>query len=202
MRDIIKVVIVLGLIAGVAGSLLAGVRMGTMEKIEYQELTFVKGPVIMEVLKGCTNDPIKDRFKLKFGEAEVNFFPAVFDGKLSVVGFETIGDGFGGDIGMIMAVNINDDTISGIGITTHKETPGVGSLAKDSESFKGSFKNLPLSAEIKVKSDGGKVDAVSGATVTSRGICVGANRGSEIYLKHKTEILAKAKGITEGEQHE
>ncbi len=38
MRDIIKVVIVLGLIAAVAGSLLAGVRMGTMEKIEYQEL--------------------------------------------------------------------------------------------------------------------------------------------------------------------
>jgi electron transport complex protein RnfG len=85
MRDIIKMVIVLGLIAGVAGALLAGVRMGTMEKIEYQELKYVKGPVIMEVLKGCTNNPVKERFKLKYNEKEVNFFPAVFDGKLSVV---------------------------------------------------------------------------------------------------------------------
>jgi len=38
------------------------------------------------------------------------------------------------------------------------------------------------------------VDAVSGATVTSRGVCVGANRGSEMYKKLKDEILAKAKG--------
>jgi len=194
MRDIIKMVVVLGLISAVAGALLAGVRLGTMEQIEYQELKFVKGPVIMEVLKGCTNNPIKDRFKLKDGEKEVNFFPAVFDGKLSVVAFETTGDGFGGDIGMIMAVNIKDDTISGVGITTHKETPGVGSLAKDSEPFKNSFKSLPLTSEIKVKKDGGKVDAVSGATVTSRGVCVGANRGSEIYKKLKDKILAKAKG--------
>ena len=82
MRDVIKMIVVLGLIAGVAGALLAGVRTGTMEKIEYQELKFVKGPVIMEILKGCTNNPIKDRFKLKYGEEEVNFFPAVFDGNL------------------------------------------------------------------------------------------------------------------------
>ena len=194
MRDIIKMIVVLGLISGVAGALLAGVRMGTMDKIEYQELKYVKGPVIMEVLKGCTNNPVKDRFKLKYGEKEVNFFPAVFDGKLNVVAFETTGDGFGGDIGMVMAVNIENDTVAGVGITTHKETPGVGSLAKDSEPFKNSFKSLPLINEIKVKKDGGKVDAVSGATVTSRGVCVGANRGSEIYKKLKDKILAKAKG--------
>lgn len=194
MRDIIKMVIVLGLISGIAGALLAGVRMGTMEKIEYQELKYVKGPVIMEILKGCTNDPVKDRFKLKYGKKEVNFFPAVFDGKLNVVAFETTGDGFGGDIGMVMAVNIENDTVAGVGITTHKETPGVGSLAKDSDSFKNSFKNLPLTSEIKVKKDGGKVDAVSGATVTSRGVCVGANLGAEMYKKLKDEIVAKAKG--------
>jgi electron transport complex protein RnfG len=94
---------------------------------------------------------------------------------------------------MVMAVNLKNDTVAGVGITTHKETPGVGSLAKDSETFKNSFKNLPLTKEIKVKNDGGKVDAVSGATVTSRGVCVGANRGSEIYKKLKDKILEKAK---------
>lgn len=195
MRDIIKMVVVLGLIAGVAGALLAGVRTGTMEKIEYQELKFVKGPVIMEILKGCTNNPIKDRFKLKYGEEEVNFFPAVFDGKLDVVAFETKGGGFGGDIGMIMAVNLEKDIITGIGITTHKETPGIGTLVQDSESFKNSVKGLSVNQPIKVKNDGGKVDAVTGATVTSKGVCEGATRGSEIYRKLKNDILAKAKDI-------
>ena len=195
MRDIIKMVIVLGLIAGVAGALLAGVRMGTMEKIEYQELKFVKGPVIMEILNVCTNYPIKDRFKLKYGEEEVNFFPAVFDGKLDVVAFETTGGGFGGDIGIVMAVNLEKDTLTGIGITTHKETPGIGTLVKDSESFKNSVKGLSVNQPIKVKNDGGKVDAVTGATVTSKGVCEGATRGSEIYRKLKNDILAKAKDI-------
>jgi electron transport complex protein RnfG len=195
MRDVIKMVIVLGLICGVAGALLAGVHMSTIEKIKYQELKFVKGPVIMEVLKGCTNDPLKDRFKLKYGEEEISFFPAVFDGKLDVVAFETKGGGFGGDIGIIMAVNLENDTISGIGITTHKETPGVGSRAKDSEPFKNSFKGLSIDKPIKVKKDGGKVDAVSGATITSRGVCEGANLGSKIYKKLKNDILAKAKEI-------
>ncbi|MEA1935442.1 MAG: RnfABCDGE type electron transport complex subunit G [Thermodesulfobacteriota bacterium] len=195
MRDIIKMIVVLGLIAGVAGALLAGVRMGTMEKIEYQELKYVKGPVIMKILKGCTNNPIKDRFKLKYGEEEINFFPAVFDGKLDVVAFETTGGGFGGDIGIVMAVNLEKDTLTGIGITTHKETPGVGTLVKDSESFKNSVKGLSVNQPIKVKNDGGKVDAVTGATVTSRGVCEGATRGSEIYRKLKNDILAKAKDI-------
>jgi len=195
MRDVIKMIIVLGLICGVAGALLAGVRMGTMEKIEYQELKFVKGPVIMEVLKGCTNNPLKDRFKLKYGEEKIDFFPAVFNGKLNVIAFETKGGGFGGDIGMIMAVNLENDAVSGVGITTHKETPGVGALAKDSEPFKNSFKGLSVNETIKVKKDGGKVDAVSGATITSRGVCEGANLGSKIYKKLKNDILAKAKEI-------
>ncbi|MCD6353829.1 MAG: RnfABCDGE type electron transport complex subunit G [Proteobacteria bacterium] len=195
MRDVIKMVVVLGLICGIAAALLAGVRMVTMEKIEYQELKFVKGPVIMEVFKGCTNNPIKDRFKLKYNEKEINFFPGVFDGETNVVAFETQGSGFGGDIGMIMAVNLENDTVSGIGITTHKETPGVGARAKDSEPFKNSFNGLSVNEIIRVKKDGGKVDAVSGATITSRGVCEGANLGSEIYKNLKSDILAKLKEI-------
>ena len=196
MSDILKMFVVLGLICGASGILLAGIRVGTMEKIEYQELKFVKGPVIMEVLSGCTNNPVDDRFKLFYGEKEINFFPGVFDGELSVVAFETQGSGFGGDIGMIMAVDIEDDTISGIGITTHKETPGVGSRAKDSRPFKSSFVGLSIQEPIKTKTDGGKVDVVSGATVTSRGVCEGATIGAEMYMKLKPEIIAKLKEIS------
>ena len=50
-----------------------------------------------------------------------------FDGKKDVVAFETYGKGFGGDIGVITAVNVNTDKIVGVAVTTHSETPGVGS---------------------------------------------------------------------------
>lgn len=69
------------------------------KKIEYQQLTFVKGPAIRDILKGCTNDPIVDRFKLVDGETETSFFVGVFDGKANKVSFETYGKGFGGEIG-------------------------------------------------------------------------------------------------------
>jgi len=195
MREIIKMFVVLGIICGAAGALLAGVKFGTMERIEYQELTFVKGPVITEVLAGCTNNPVDSRFKMKYGEEEVKFFPGIFDGKCTKMAFETKGTGFGGDIGLIMAVNIKDDTISAVGITTHKETPGVGSRAKDSKPFKNSFVGLSIHDEIKIKGDGGSIDAVSGATVTSKGVCTGANLGSKIYKELKDQILAKAREI-------
>ncbi len=195
MREILKMFIVLGIICGVAGALLAGVYTGTMDKIEYQELKFVKGPVIMEVLQGCTNNPVDDRFKLKYGEEEVKFFPGVFNGKCTKMAFETKGSGFGGDIGVIVAVNISEDTISGMGITTHKETPGVGSRAKDSVPFKNSFAGLSINDDIKIKADGGTVDAVSGATVTSKGVCAGVNTGSTIYKELKDQIISKAKEI-------
>ena len=66
-------VVVLTVLSFVSGGLLAYVKDGTKDKIEFQQLTFVKGPAIKEILKGATNDPIKDRFKLKDGDTEQAF---------------------------------------------------------------------------------------------------------------------------------
>ena len=46
--------------------------------------------------------------------------------KRNTVAFESSGGGFGGDIGVIVAVNVETDEIVGIAVTTHTETPGVG----------------------------------------------------------------------------
>ena len=42
-----------------------------------------------------------------------------------------------------------------------------------------------------VKADGGNVDALSGATVTSQGVCAALSQSSEIYKRLKEEILKK-----------
>lgn len=186
-------VVVLTLLCTFSGGLLAAIRGGTKERIEYQQLKFVKGPAIKAILEGSSNDPIVDRFKIKDGEIERSFFVGVFDGKASAVAFESFGKGFGGDIGLMVGVNIEDDNIIGAGVTTHNETPGVGSRAKTDPGFAAQFKGLSIKDTFKVKTDDGQIDAVSGATITSRGVTVAATEAGKIYKKLKPQIAEKLK---------
>lgn len=195
MRDVIRMIVVLGILSAVCGGGLAFVKSGTEARIEVQQLKFVKGPAIKEILKGCTNDPIIDRFKLKDGDVERIFFVGVFDGKPSAVAFETYGKGVGGDIGIMAGVELDTDKLLGIGVTTHKETPGLGSRAQTDPKFRAQFKGLSTNEPIKVKQDGGRVDAITGATITSRGICAGLMAGGSFYRKLKQQIIEKAQAF-------
>jgi len=193
MREIIKMIIVLTVLSSFSGGLLAAIRGGTKDQIEYQQLVFVKGPAIRGILEGCSNDPIVDRFKIKDGEIERSFFVGVFDGKANTVAFEGIGKGFGGDIGLMVGVNIDNDKIVGMGVTTHSETPGIGSKAKTDPKFSNQFKELAAIEPCKVKPDGGEIDAISGATVTSRGVCGGVTDATNIYKRLKPQVAEKIK---------
>ena len=75
------------------------------------------------------------------------------------------------------------------------ETPGVGARAKTDLTFVSQFKGQPLIAEFKVKADGGKVDAISGATLTSRGISAALTDAGKLYKRLKPQIAEKTKGF-------
>ncbi len=193
MREMLKLFVVVTLFGAISGGLLAGVRAGTKERIEYQQIKFVKGPAVMQIMKGCSNDPLTTRFKIKDGKEERSFFVGIFDGKPNTVAFESSGKGYGGDIGVVVAVNIEKDEIVGVGVTTHRETPGVGSRAKTDTRFAAQFKGQPISEPFKVKAEGGKIDALSGATVSSRGVCGAVVSSGEIYRRLKSSIVEKTK---------
>jgi electron transport complex protein RnfG len=193
MRELIKMVVVLVVLTSFSGGLLAAIRNSTKDQIELQKLQFVKGPAIKSILKGASNDPIQDRFQLKDGDTEESFFVGVFDGKANTVCFESFGKGYGGDIGVMLGVNVETDKIVGLGVTTHSETPGLGALAKDDPSFGAQFKGLSIDETIKVTNDGGPINAVSGATITSRGVCGATVAAKEIYARMKPQIEAKLK---------
>ena len=193
MREMLKLFLVVTLFGALSGGLLAGVRAGTKERIEYQQIKYVKGPAIKEIMKGCSNDPLSTRFKIKDGKEERSFFVGVFDGKPNTVAFESSGKGYGGDMGVVVAVNIENDQIVGVGVTTHRETPGVGSRAKTDVRFAAQFKGQPIGEPFKVKADGGKIDALSGATVSSRGVCGAVVASGEIYQRLKPSIVEKTK---------
>jgi len=197
MRDVIKMIVVLGVLAAVSGFVLWGVKTGTAAKIEYQQLKFVKGPAIQEIMEGCSNDPIVDRFKIKDGEIERSFYVGVFDGKANAVAYESSGKGFGGDVGIMVGVNLETDELLGMGVTTHSETPGLGSRAKDDPSFRAQFKGLSINEPFKVKTDGGQIDEVSGATITSKSVCAGITASSEFYKRLKPQIIEQARAFAQ-----
>jgi electron transport complex protein RnfG len=191
MREMINLFVAVLLFSTVSGGLLAFVKGSTEDRIMDQQLKFVKGPAIEQILAGCTNEPITDRFVLTDGKDERIFFVGEFDGKRNTVAFESVGGGYGGDIGIIVAVNVDTDDIVGVAVTTHSETPGVGSRAKDDPDFADQFKGLPIKDAFKVKTDGGQIDALSGATISSRGVCGAVTASSAVYFRLKDEIVKK-----------
>ena len=81
--------------------------------------------------------------------------------------FKASGSGYGGDIDIVVGLD-NSFGIKGISILSQTETPGVGTKITES-SFTDQFKGLSVS-DIALKSEGGKIDAITGATISSRAV--------------------------------
>ena len=193
MKEMIKMVVVLTILSSFSGGLLAKLKDGTKDQIEMQELELVKGPAVRAIMKGASNDPVADRLKIKDGEEEYSVFVGVFDGTPNTIAIETIGKGFADNVGVMIGVNVTNDKIVGLGVTTHKETPGLGAQAKDDPSFAAQFKGLTLGGPVKVTKDGGSINAIGGATITSRGVCGAATEAGAVYQQIKPQLVEKLK---------
>ncbi len=181
MGEIVRMIVVLSLICGLSGFTLASVREATKVRIEEQVLTFVQGPALEQVFPAHDNSPVKDRkkFAVPGQDAEIIVFPAMNGGKLSGVAFEVFAKGFGGDIGVMVGFSMEDETLSGIGITTMKETPGIGSRVAEQD-YTSQFKGHPTD-KVGLRSGGGNIDAVSGATVSSTGTVTAIQKALDIF---------------------
>ena len=91
----------------------------------------------------------------------------------SVVGYvvEVTPSGFGGTIDMVVGVDMNG-AVTGVDIIDMSETSGLGANA-GKPAFKDQFAGLTGTAA--VTKDGGTIDAITGATITSRAVCAGVN---------------------------
>lgn len=99
----------------------------------------------------------------------------------SVVGYavEAYTDkGFGGRV-MLMVGFTPDGTIINTAVLKHTETPGLGDKMDAAKSdFSNQFKNQnPENFKLMVKKDGGQVDAITAATISSRAFCDAVQRG-------------------------
>ena len=196
MRDMLKMIIVLTVLCLASGGLLAAIQTSTKEQIANQVLTFVKGPAISSILTDAENDPITDRFELKDGETNRTFFVGIVGGAPRIITFETFGKGYSGDVGLMVGIDVQDKVVKGVSVTTHAETPGMGARAKTDPNFPAQYAGLSVDDKIAVTSDGGSINAISGATITSRATSNAAAEAVEIYKRLQPQIEEKLQGFT------
>lgn len=138
---------------------------------------------IRQVIPGeFDNDPNADVWKVQTPDGgELEFYPAKKNGEPVGTAVKTFtNNGFGGKIWLMVGFN-PDGTVANYSVLEHKETPGLGSkmdtwFAKDG---KGNIvgKN-PGTSGLKVSKDGGDVDAITAATISSRAFLDAINRAS------------------------
>lgn len=92
-------------------------------------------------------------------------------------------NGYSPDQIQIMVGFLPDGSIYNTTVTQQKETPGLGTKMAEPK-FKDQFNQKdPQNFRLKVKKDGGDVDAITAATISSRAFCDAVQRAYDVYQK-------------------
>jgi electron transport complex protein RnfG len=173
----------LTLIALVSSALLGFVYEVTKEPIALSNLN-KKLDAIKQVVPEFNNNPNDEMFLLPTGEGDsLEIYPAKKDDVIIGYAVNTYtNSGFSGNI-KLMAGFKPDGSILNISVLEHKETPGLGTKMADPE-FKDQFNDKnPAEFELRVKKDGGPVDAITAATISSRAFCDAVQRAYNTLQK-------------------
>ena len=161
------------LICAVTAGLLAGVNAIT-EPVIAQLNAEKTQEAISQVLPGGFDTEITD-----YADA-TGIVSKVYQGAAGYA-VEVGPGGFDNTITMMVGVD-NEGKVLGISIVSHTETAGLGAVAAagtpKGEAFRNQF--VGVDGAVSVTKDGGTMDAITGATITSRAICVGVNAALDV----------------------
>lgn len=192
----------LTLISLVASACLAFVYQVTKGPIEASVLN-KKITAIKMVIPDFNNNPDSEMFRLPTGEGDsLDVYPAKKDGNLIGYAVNTYShSGFSGNISL-MAGFRTDGTIIKIAVLEQKETPGLGTKMAEPQ-FKDQFNDKnPADFDLKVKKDGGQVDAITAATISSRAFCDALERAYKTLFSGKELNTTSAASGSALSQHE
>ena len=164
---ILRLTLTLLIITSVVAAALAGVNAVTAPVIAQLKAEKLQ-KAIDEVLPGGGE-------AVEFTD-DSGWVSAVYQSELGYAVEVTPTTGFNGAITMMVGID-TEGKVLGISVVTQTETAGLGAVCaaktEAGQTFRGGF--VGLSSEVKVNKDGGEVDSITGATITSRAICDGVN---------------------------
>ena len=149
-------ILILTLVVFVAVSILSLTNDMTKGAIENQKWTKIES-VLDQIF------PAYDNYNT---HAACEDICVIHDGSDNIIGYAFVasGKGYGGEIEILVGLK-DPDTIKGIVIISHSETPGLGSRITEPD-FGNQFASVPI-GDITLSRDGGTIDALTGATISS-----------------------------------
>lgn len=169
----------------VAGAILASVNEATLEPIAASKAAALESAIKM-VVPEFDNTPTAESYMAVTGDGDsLRIYPAKKGGELVGAAVESnTMNGFSGEIRVIVGFD-KEGTLYNYSVLQHSETPGLGS--KMQEWFRTDKNNQSVigrklsEGELKVSKDGGNVDAITAATISSRAFLNAVNRAYSAY---------------------
>lgn len=187
----------LGIIGIVAGGLLGGMYAITKDPIaaaEKKQLT----ESISEVTPAFTNSPEEDRDTVEVDNKKFVIYPAMQGQQL--VGAAVLGytmEGFSGEVSVLCGFDA-EGNVKDYRVIRHAETPGLGAKMEEwfhdptgARSVIGKNPSVQSFYVTKDKAQGGEIDAITAATISSRAFLSVMRQAYEAYREY-----AEKKGVT------
>lgn len=179
--------VVITLISGFSLGFVNDLTLGPKAEAKLQK----KIDALKLVLPAFDNNPVEDMklVKSETSSDSIEIYPAYF--KNQFAGAAIIGStdrGFSGLVKIMVGFKPNGN-IENIVVLEQKETPGLGTKMTEAK-FLQQFKGVNVSAyKLKVKKDGGDVDALTGATISSRAFCDATQTAYNAFLKNNQSLI-------------
>jgi len=197
----------LGLVVIIGTALLAAVNSLTRERITYQEQL-----VVLQQLQQIIPDELHDNAmhldyfqfsdETAFPQKQVvTAYRARKQGEpVAVILRFAAMDGYNGRINLLAGIDVAG-RVTGVRVTSHKETPGLGDGIESERSdwildFNGKSLQQPAPEQWAVRRDGGSFDQMTGATITPRAV-VNSVKRALVYFQHHQQELFTAPAIEE-----
>mgnify|MGYP006426525841 CR=1 FL=1 len=192
----------LALFAAITAGAIGITRILTQDRIEQQE-TRARYATLKEVIpeNRYTNEPGADTFDLPQTDnpaiktRDEAFFARRNNRITGIILPATAPDGYSGAIDLLVGIDQNG-TITGVRVTNHAETPGLGDAIEADKSdwildFSGRSLDNPPPEGWRVVPNGGELDALSGATITSSAVVRAVYRSLVFFDNNRDYFLKR-----------
>ena len=189
MSELTRMVVVLSLIAGVCSAALTSANYLLDPFMRRQTDYYVRGPALERLFNKPAEEVLTSKVMIATENGEIPVFFLKEGGVVSQLAVEaTAKGGYGGDLKIMVGVDLVNDRLTGMEAVSHSETPGLGARIEE-KGFRRQWKGLPIDQEVAVTADGGVIDAISGATTTSRAAARGTNQVLAFVRENRDGIL-------------
>ena len=182
LKNMLIALMVITIVSGGVLGFVYGLTKPTIDQVEANKNLKAINEVLksdVEIVSTETKDIDDLTYNLAY-DAEGNFIGAAIKTYSK--------NGFGGKIELMVGMLANG-IINKVSVLSQAETPGLGANMVNAK-FKGQFDGKdPKSFKLMVKKDGGDVDAITAATISSRAVSEAIQRAADGFEANKDQFM-------------